>query len=307
MSIAPSGEQWEIRYGKGADEQHAIVVEVGGGLREYRQGGRDVLDPFPLDAMCDGAHNMPLVPWPNRIQDGRYRFDGEDYQVALTEPEQHNAIHGFGRWSNWRVREHEANRIVVGLMIYPRTGYPFTLDVSVEYTLDDKGLTTRTTARNLGNKPCPYACGQHPYLRCDTETIDELELELRADEWLPTGAQQIPTGVEAVAGSPFDFRSARRLGEQKIDYAYTGLARDADGRAWARVRSPVGRRVGLWVDEQFQYLEIYTGDTLAPHRRRRGLGVEPMTCAPNGFASGEGLIRLEPGESITATWGVVVG
>ncbi|MGH8272909.1 MAG: aldose 1-epimerase family protein [Gammaproteobacteria bacterium] len=303
MSVHPSGEQWSIKHGNA----HATVVEVGGGLREYVREGIDVLDPFPLDAMCDGAHNVPLVPWPNRIRDGRYSFEGEDYQVALTEPAQHNASHGFGRWLNWTVREHEANRIVVGLRIHPQTGYPFTVDIAVEYTLDENGLTTHTTARNLGDKPCPYACGQHPYLRCDTETIDELTLEFNAEKWLPTDKQQIPIGTEPVQGSEYDFRHGRKLGAQKIDYAFTELARDNDGRAWARVKSPAGREVGLWMDENFRYLEIFTGDTLAPHRRRHGLGVEPMTCAPNGFASGEGLIRLEPGESVTTTWGVIVG
>lgn len=301
MSVHPSGEQWTIEHGYA----HATVVEVGGGLREYVRDGIDVLDPFPLDAMCDGAHNMPLVPWPNRIQNGRYSFDGEDYQVALTEPAQNNAIHGFGRWSSWTLREQEANRAVVGLRIYPRTGYPFTVDIAVEYTLDENGLTTRTTARNLGDNPCPYGCGQHPYLRCDTDTIDELELTLDAAKWLPTDEQQIPTGTEPVQGSDYDFRGGRKIGAQKIDYAFTDLARDGDGCAWARVKSPAGREVGLWVDEHFRYLEIYTGDTLAPKRRRRGLGVEPMTCAPNGLASGEGLIRLEPGESVTTSWGIL--
>lgn len=302
MTPPPSGEQWQITHA-GA---RATIVEVGGGIREYRLDAIDVLDPFPLEALCDGAHNMPLVPWPNRISRGHYRFEGHDYQLALTEPAQDNAIHGFGRWANWRRREQEANRLVAGLRIAPQTGYPFMVDVAVEYRLDDDGLTVRTTARNLGDTPCPWACGQHPYLRCDTETIDELELELRAAKWLPTDARQIPTGSEPVAGSDYDFRRWRRLGEQRIDYAFTELERDAGGRAWARVRSREGRQVGLWADEHFAYLEIFTGDTLAPHRRRRGLGVEPMSAAPNGFQTGEGLLRLEPGESITTAWGIVI-
>jgi aldose 1-epimerase len=302
MALPPSGEQWEIRYGNA----RATVVEVGGAIREYVCEGVDILDPWPRDAMCDGAHNTPLVPWPNRIKDGRYRFDGNDYQVALTEPAQRNAIHGFGRWSNWRLREREESRLVVGFTIHPQTGYPFTVDIAIEYALDNRGLTTRITAQNLGDKTCPYACGQHPYLRCDTATIDELELELKAEKWLPTDAQQIPIGTKAVADSDYDFRAWRKIGDQKVDYAFTDLARDEQGRAWARLRSAAGREVGLWVDEHFKYLEIFTGDTLAPDRRRRGLGIEPMSAAPNGFATGEGLIRLKPGESLTAAWGIVV-
>jgi aldose 1-epimerase len=59
----PSGEQFAIARG----EQQAIVVEVGGGVRSYEVGSRPVLDPYPADAMCDGAHGAPLIPWPNRL------------------------------------------------------------------------------------------------------------------------------------------------------------------------------------------------------------------------------------------------
>ena len=55
--------------------------------------------------MCDGAHGAPLIPWPNRLADGRYSFGGTEYQLALTEPENRNAIHGLLRWRNWRARE----------------------------------------------------------------------------------------------------------------------------------------------------------------------------------------------------------
>ncbi len=62
--------------------------------------------------------------------------------------------------------------------------------------------------------------------------------------------------------------------------------------------------VELWVGESYRVIEIYTGDSLAPARRRRGLGLEPMTCPPNGLASDEGMVVLEPGEKHTAKWGV---
>lgn len=69
---------------------------------------------------------------------------------------------------------------------------------------------------------------------------------------------------------------------------------------------PDGRTVRLWADSSYQFLEIFSGDTLTPDRRRRGLGVEPMTCAPNAFQTGEGLLRLAPGESVRASWGVML-
>src|SRR5579872_6171931 len=155
MGVAPSGEQFEIRHG----EQRATIVEVGGGVRSYRWGERDVLDPYPLGAMCDGAHGTPLIPWPNRLSDGRYRFDGTEYQVALTEPARQTAIHGFLRWRPWEAVEASADRVVMGARLYPLSGYPFAVEVHVAYALADDGLTVTTTATNIGDYACPFAMG----------------------------------------------------------------------------------------------------------------------------------------------------
>jgi aldose 1-epimerase len=301
MKIAPSGEQFEITNG----EQRASIVEVGGGIREYSVAGRNVLDPYPLEAICDGAHGTPLIPWPNRLADGRYSFDGVDYQVALTEPTKHNAIHGFLRWRAWQATEQAADRIVMGTRLYPLDGYPFTLDISVAYELTDAGLTVSSTAVNIGERACPYAAGQHPYLSPGSGLIDDCTLEVPAATRIVTDPQrQLPTGREPVQGTQFDFRTARSIGNERLDFAFTDLTRDAHGHAVTRLSAPDGKCAELWVDEHYPIVEIYTGDTLAPSRRRRGLGVEPMTCPPNGFQTGDGLIRLQPEEALTTRWGV---
>jgi aldose 1-epimerase len=300
MSIPPSGRQHEIRY----DDQVAVVVEVGGGVREYRVGDRTVLDPYPREAICDGAHGTVLVPWPNRLAEGRYRFDGLDYQVAITEPDKGNAIHGLLRWRGWEVVRQESNRVTMGIRLYPLTGYPFLLDVAVDYVLDGEGLTVTTTATNRGERTCPYGCGQHPYLSPGDGLIDDAVLHFAAGTRIVTDPQrQLPTGTEPVAGGRFDFSQGRRLGDQRIDFAFTDLARDGAGRAWVRLEGPDGRRAELWVDETYPIVELFTGDTLSPHRRRRGLGTEPMTCPPNAFQSGEGVRRLTPGQAVTTRWG----
>ncbi len=301
MATPPSGEQFEITNGS----QRATIVEVGGGVREYVVGERPVLDPYPLDAMCDGAHGAPLIPWPNRLADGAYRFDGTDYGVALTEPDKHNAIHGFLRWRSWRAVEHAASRVVMGTRLHPLMGYPFTVDVEVSYELEDGGLLVATTATNVGDTACPYGAGQHPYLSPGQGRIDDCTLELDASSRVLTeNERQLPTGTAPVEGTDFDFRTATRLGDQKLDAPFTDLARDEHGRAWARLTAPDDSRVELWVDGHHPIIEIYTGDTLSPSRRRLGMGTEPMTCPPNAFQSGEGLIRLEPGQPLTTTWGV---
>lgn len=301
-SVAPSGQQFEIASG----DQHVTIVEVGGGIREYAVGDRAVLDPYPLQTMCDGAHGAPLIPWPNRLADGRYSFQDRDLQVALSEPGRHNAIHGLTRWRSWSPVEQARDRVVMGTRLMPMTGYPFALDLRIAYALDDDGLTVSTTATNIGEHACPYGTGQHPYLSPGAGSIDDCTLELGAATYLVTDERKIPTGSEPVEGTPLDFRRARSIGGDALDAALTDLARDETGRAWARLTGPDGACVELWADAHHSYLEIFTGDTLAPERRRRGLAVEPMTCAPNAFQSGQGLVVLEPGETLSTHWGVAL-
>jgi aldose 1-epimerase len=296
----PSGEQFEIEYG----DQHATVVEVGGGVRSYRVGDRDVLHPYDVDAICDGAHGAPLVPWPNRLGDGRYAFDGAEHQVALTEPDKSNALHGFLMWRSWRAVRHTADRVAMATRLHPLTGYPFTLDVEVDYALGEAGLTVTTTATNAGATACPYASGQHPYLSPGAGLIDAATLRFPAGFRVDTDDErQLPTGNVPVAGTPYDFEEPRPLGGLAVDYAFGDLPRDGEGRAWLALTGVDGRAASLWVDRSYPYLEIFTADPLGPGRSRAGLGVEPMTAPPDAFRSGTDVLRLEPGRSVTHTWG----
>ena len=107
-----------------------------------------------------------------------------------------------------------------------------------------------------------------------------------------------------VQGWPFDFRSPRQIGAQDIDYTSTDLARGSDGLAWVHLSALERGALSLWVDGGYPYLEIYTAHTQPAPHWRTGLGVEPMTCPPNAFRTGQDLIRLQPGQSHSASWGL---
>ena len=302
-ALLPSGRQVELSaYG-----QSAVVVEVGGGIRDYRVDGRPVLDGYSADEMCTAARGLPLVPWPNRLHDGAYSWDGRDYQLPLDENEKSNALHGLARWLSWAPVAVADDRATMAVTLWPRPQWPFTLSVSVEYVLGPSGLTVTTIAEATGQSDVPYASGQHPYLTVGTATVDEAELHLSAATYLPTDADQIPTGRAEVAGSPYDFRSARPIGDLQVDLAFTDLARGPDGLARLTLRNPAdGREAELWVDGAYDFLEVFTGDSVPqPARRRRGLGVEPMTAPPDALRTGEGVVRLAPGDLHTARWGIV--
>jgi aldose 1-epimerase len=298
--VLPSGRQFEISLG----DQRVVVVEVGGGLRSYAVEGADVLDGYAADGMCTSGRGQVLIPWPNRIEDGRYDFDGTSHSLPLTEVPNRNAIHGLVRWAAWTAAEHEPQRVVMAHVVHPQPGYPFSLTLSIEYSLSEAGLTVRTTATNAGDRDCPYGCGAHPYLTAGAGTVDTLELRVPASTMLRSDQRSLPTGSAPVAGTDYDFRTRRAIGGLVLDNAFTDLERDADGVARVQLHDPAsGAGRTLWMDEAYPYVMVFSGDPL-PDVARRALAVEPMSCPPNAFRSGESLVRLAPGESHTATWGI---
>ena len=296
----PSGEQHEIAAG----DLQVVVVEVGGGLRSFEVGGRGLLDGYPADAMCTSGRGQLLLPWPNRLQDGTYEFDGHTHRLPLTEPTTGNAIHGLVRWAPWRPSERDASRITMRHTLHPQPGYPFTLELAVAYELSERGLTVTTTATNRGTSAAPFGCGAHPYLHLGDSGVDPLLLRVPADVVVRSNERGLPERSEPVEDGELDFRQARPIGATVLDNAFTQLERDTDGLARARLEDPAsGDAVTLWVDEAYRYLMVFTGDPL-PDVARRSVAIEPMTCPPNAFRTGVSLIRLEPGESVTARFGI---
>lgn len=297
----PSGAQYRIGHGA----QRATVVEVGGALREYRVGDREVFQSYPEHDVSWAYHGAVLLPWPNRLRDGRYEFDGEVLQVALTEPSNRNALHGLAAWLPWTLLEHTPSSVTVECRIFPSPGYPFRLDTAVKYELDEDGLAVTTTSTNNGDRACPYALGFHPYVSAGPGlALEDCTLHIDATRRLVLDDRMIPEGDDKpVAGTADDFRGERPLAGRVLDAGFTDVVADAQGRSWVRVASADGHTVEVWADASFGFWQVYTGEDLPPALARHSLAVEPMTAAPNAFVTGQGLRRLEPGESVTTRWG----
>ncbi|XRQ02891.1 aldose 1-epimerase family protein [Actinomadura welshii] len=298
MSESITGEQYALSAGP----YQAVITESGASLRELTHEGRPLVLSHGADEPAPAAYGHLLIPWPNRVDRGRYTYAGASHQLDISEPARDCAIHGLARWAPWRPAEHEPHRVRLTHRLLATAGYPFRLDLEAEYALDaDDGLRVRITARNAGTATAPYGHGAHPYLTVG-EPIDACEVSLGADRYVPVDERMIPSGPSLdVTGTKYDLRTGPLLSDRRIDTAFTDLGRDGEGRVWVTLAG-ADRAVRLWADEAHPWMMIYTADN-APVPRA-GLGVEPMTCPPNAFASGEGVVDLKPGAEHTGTYGI---
>jgi galactose mutarotase-like enzyme len=300
----PSGQQYRLTHGR----QHAVVVERGAGLREYGSDAVAFVDGYAEDQPGDGSRGQLLLPWPNRIADARYRFASRDLRLQVTERRTGCAIHGLTHNLMWRRLDISEAAVTLVLDLHPADGYPFHLHLRAAYRLAGDGLTVSVTATNRSEVACPFGAGAHPYVcLASSGTIDDALLHIPAAATLDADDRGIPTGAQRpVSGTHFDFRTPRPIGSLVLDTAFTGLTVDDDGISRISLTAPDARHgVVVWMDASHRYAMVYSGDTLGDvTRRRHGLAIEPMTCAPDAFNSGAGLIVLQPGEGHTSTWGI---
>jgi aldose 1-epimerase len=300
----PSGDQFEIAAGG----YRAVVTECGATLRVLEYAGRPLVHGCGEDEMSSAGRGQLLMPWPNRIRDGAYSFDGRDLQLGLTEPAQHNASHGLVRWAAWSPEEQSATSTSLSYRLMAQSGYPWTVDLHVLYDLSADGLTVTQTATNLSARPAPYASGAHPYLTTGVGPVDGWELSLPASLRLLADDRQIPVGEEEVAGTAYDFRVPRRLGDTVLDHAFGDLSRGDGGVATVEVRDPdTGRGAAVWVDAHHPWVMVFSADA-GWDPPRQALAVEPMTAPPDAFRSGRDLVTLapagEPGDELSVSWGI---
>jgi aldose 1-epimerase len=295
----------ESQYRIQAGEYAAVVTAGAGALRVLRHRGRDLIVPFPAGGPIPDFRGIIAAPWPNRIPDGRYTFDGVNHEVPVNEPERACALHGFAFGKAWTLESRDNSSVKLSCPLEPTSGYPFSLHLTAHYRLSAEGLHSLVTAANTGVDAAPYGVCPHPYLLAGPAPLDEWTLQIPADSFLEvTPDRLLPVATRTVAGHEFDFRTPRAIGSTKIDHAFTAVAFDNDGCAQLTARDPGGTGVGMSWDRSCPWLQVHTADKQPPFPTRLGLAVEPMTCPPDAFNSGQDLVRLEPGATHEASWSI---
>ncbi|WBU36736.1 aldose 1-epimerase family protein [Homoserinibacter sp. YIM 151385] len=302
------GERIELRLG----DAEAVIGTVAAVLAGLRIGGIHLTEPIAEGeppALCSG---MVLAPWPNRVRAGRWELDGAVQQLDISEPARGGALHGLLRHEEYAILERGESHVVLGALIPPQHGWPFSLATTVRYELRPDGLRVEHGVRNVGRGRAPWAVGTHPYLRIGDIPVEELRLTVHADEHYLVDEVLDPTGTAPVDGAPEDLRHGPRIGDLVLDTAYRGVAH-VDG-ASARLDAPDGASLELLQDADWRYVQVFTAVPGMPGRDfpkadaggRVGwaVAVEPMTAPPDALNSGEGLVWLEEGEAWSGSWGL---
>lgn len=257
-----------------AGDYQAKIVTVGAGMAELTHKGRHLIIPHHPNEMPLAHLGKVLIPWPNRIANGCYRHDGVEYQLAINDRVSQSAIHGLLAWRDWQLSDCSETAATLNVFLPPHYGYPFMLMTEMRYQLNaETGLCASITTTNIGDTAAPYGAGVHPYLTCNLASTDSCELTLPLTD----------------AVSPeLDYRHSRKIGAAQIDHTFRTTGIEWEVRLTSREQ-----RMVAWLRASQPWLQIYTADKL----NRKGLAVEPMSCPPDAFNSGQDVVLLAPGET----------
>lgn len=312
MSSSTSQKDVEITLTLG--DQRAVVSSLGASLRRYFSVGAknewDIVWPYTGSQNKKGGQGDVLVPFPGRIKQGQYSFQGKSYTLEKNDKEGPNAIHGFLRSQTFDVVSQKDSSAIFRFEMraddFAPRGYPFSLSVTISYELEASGLKTSYSIQNSGDSDAPVAIGFHPYFCAASGDLASWSAKIPAHKFIEFETL-VPTGrVLPVEGTALDFRTNRTLGDQAYNACLAQLERDERGFAHATLSSVDGKSsVRLTLDQTFDYIVIYTGDAIAAPHARQAFAIEPMTCAPDAFNhEGWGTKTLKPGETFSGSYWV---
>ena len=238
-----------------------------------------------------------LFPFPNRLANGAYEFEGKDYQFAHNDFGRPNALHGLifdkkftltdqGKdhskaWATARLMESGEN-----------ASYPFPFAFEVTYTLSDKALSLELTVTNRGNTSMPFGIGWHPYFNLEQE-ISQCSLKLPVCREVEVDDLLIPNGKKSPSTC---FDGYRSLDGLVLDTCFEISELEEENSVFVKLNDH--QNLEVWQDKNHPYIQVFTpgdGQTIA---------IEPMTCGINALNTGEGLQKLAPGNSTTVCCGV---
>lgn len=300
-----SGKQCVIAAG----DWRAVITEQGASLRTLQWKGKDLIVPFAPDKLVPCCNGWILTPYPNRVTDGSYTFNGVTYQMPIDEPDRQTALHGYSYRYMWKLEDLQENQVTMSWRTPNLAGYPFDITVTATYVLSEEGLTQTVSVHNNDSVEAPWAYGIHPWLAnggnatgdAIQDDNDLCSLELHCNKHVTVDERLLPTGEEPVEGTRFDLHGNPKLKNLPFDDAWTDVERDSQGKTKAVFTRPDGIAVTLTGDNTINAWQVCTGTGFPEATHQAGVAVEPMTAYADAFRSGKDLVVVAPGADYSTT------
>ena len=302
-----SADHFKISLTLGDAQASAVIGRVGAALVSWTINAIELVEPGNLDAVGPYCEGIVMAPWPNRLEGGKWSYEGRTLEFPINIQSQQNANHGLLIDHPYDLVEQTESSVTLGAMIHARLAYPFNVYTTVKYELNASGIKVTHTAENRSAADAPYAVGGHPYFQFAGVPTADLILRSGAETVIDVNENQIPIGTLATVGTRFDMRAGVRVGDNFYDHGFTDLPRDENGLAHTYLTAPDGREIDVWQDAEFKHVVIFTPDfywDVSPDAKRVAAAIEPQTAAANAFKTGDDLKWLKKGEVFSASWGV---
>ncbi len=280
----------------------SCVPQYGACLLELVFGGVSILDGYDTpEALVENQWSKSafLLPFPNRLRDGKYSFEGNAYQFQINNTSTGNAIHGYGKSKSMAVIGSTCTKKKAGITCsYVDPGdhpaYPFPFTFSVDMCMSDDGFEVDLYFRNDGNRNLPVGLGWHPYFVL-ADNADTVSLQMPACQKVLIDDRMIPIGkLELVR----DFTTLKTLRDTTLDNCFA--VPDGLNPLEIILRSDRGQ-LTYWQEtgpSGYRYVQLFT----PPHRR--SIAIEPMTCNVDAFNNGDGLLVLGPQATFDGKFGM---
>jgi aldose 1-epimerase len=197
-----------------------LLPQVGGSIGTWSVSGQEMLRTASESGIAArdpyATAGFPLVPYSNRIGQGRFEWRGRQIALARNFPPEPHAIHGVGFERPWQVQTRSSDSALLSLRHRADAAWPWAFDARQRITLTEDLLILEFDVMNVESQPVPLAFGHHPYFPRDGArlTFHAQGVWLSADDGLPCELLQ-PAGQ-------FDFSKGSAVENADIDHCFTG-------------------------------------------------------------------------------------
>ena len=269
----------------------SIVPAAGANVLDIQFGNQSILDGHATpEELASGkwGKSTILFPFPNRLNEGKYKWQGKSYQFPINNAATDNAIHGFVREESFEVEYVFLAKNFASIRCYfdytgERPYYPFPFSMELEFSIHDSGkFELQVEVLNLHDGPIPVGFGWHPYFRL-TEGANQHGLQIPPCEQVVINKRMIPTGGRTQYK---EFQMLTFVEDTMLDNCFQCTQ---SGGNYQLMLEGAGRYLTMKASiAQFPFFQVFT----PPHRE--SIALEPMSCNVDAFNNQQGLVSLGP-------------